>query len=485
MSRTLLWHKIILTGSLGFVVSCFGFFYFAETYSYLMVGFIIATVLYYFFYDKLGLARIFLIALTTLSSIYLALARSTESFSKYSIAIKNVSIIKFTDIKPNIIRARRIGFEYEYILWLDQYKTFALLRTKDMIEGKPLVMSGKLAPLASEPSFNYYYIQNILFRVVDFVFKDDDIITNNSKFNVLSLRNNLSRVIDFYVSYPQSEFLKSILFNERDNFPKYLRTIFKETNTYHIFAISGQHIAIFTIIFIRLLIIFGLNRKYSLLFSSVFMFIYVLVVGAPIPAVRALLFNFLAVAGFFSSRKIDFKKLLLYIAVVFLFFQPHLIKYDLSFIFSFGSSLGLIIFSEPLSYFLYRRSAEFRLKFIFDSLIGTLAASILIAPLNLYYWHSFNLLGIFINVLVLMLIPFILFLGIMIVWIWWLHSLMLIWSFVLERLVTVVIWLTQILNQVVVLKLSFEPSVWHLTIYYLIVGLLLYGWELYRKKYVL
>ncbi len=483
MPRTLLLHKIILMGSLGFIVSCLGFFYFIENYQQVMAGFIVAAFLYYVFYERFDLARIILISLITLLSIYLAFTKSVESFTKYSLVKRNVSIIRFSDIKLDVVKTKWLGFEYEYIVWLDEYKIYALFRSQEMVAGK--IISGKLLPLGREAGFDYFYIQNVYFRVISPIFKNDEAVKHKSNFRYTSLRSNLLRIIDLYLSYPQNEFLKSILFNERDNFPKYLRTIFKETNTYHIFAISGQHITIFTIIFVYLLISVGLKRKYSVVFSSIFVFIYVLIVGAPVPAIRALLFNFLAVAGFFSSRKIDFKKLLFYVAATFLFFQPHLIKYDLSFVFSFGASLGLIVFSEPLSYFIYRQDIGFKTRFIFDPLISTIAASILIAPLNLFFWHNFNLFGIFINILVLMFIPLILFLGIMVIWIWWWHGLMLVWGFVLEKLVFVVGWLTQMLNQIEILKFKFTPSFWHLAIYYLIVAFLLYSWAIYKKKYVL
>lgn len=448
-----------------------------------MTGFIIAVFLYYFFCQKIKLLITLLIIVISFLSIYLAFIKSVRSFNDYVLAKNRVDTFSFYNINAQIIRSKQFAFQYEYLFWLDQFKTYALFQSKEVIKNKALIINGKLAPLGNDPNFDYYYIQNILFRITDLKIERYKTIKNGNYPNLIFLRHKFANSVDFYISYPQNEFLKSILLNERDNFPKYLRNIFKETNTYHIFAISGQHISIFMIIFVHFLSILGLRKRHSLILSSIFIILYVLLVGAPIPALRALLFNLLAIIGFFGSWKIDFRKLLLYIAVLFLFFKPILIKYDLSFIFSFVASLSLIVFSEPLLYFIYLANQKFKLpRFILDPLVSTIAASILIAPLNFYFWHSFNLLGILINIFVLIFIPWILFLAIMIIGIWWSHHLMIIWSFVLEKLVLLVIWLVQTFHKIDVLKFKFSATFWQVIVYYLLTALLLYKWSLYKKR---
>src|SRR5699024_10663296 len=133
--------------------------------------------------------------------------------------------------------------------------------------------------------------------------------------------------------------------------------------------------------------------------------------------------------------------------------------YSVSFLFSFTSVLSINLF--------YRRiKSNFRDNFLLDSLILTFSASILMLPLNLYFFKEFSILSFISNILIIPIISFAIVLSFIIVIF---NFLAIIISPFLNLILDLSFSLIKIVNDYSFLKLSFYSfNIYFVIIYYVI-----------------
>lgn len=411
-----------------------------------------------------------------------------NSFNKY-LAIKNLSISPtYSNVSLKLIGKTKYKNMFQYLLKLEgkinitdnlifKDPGFIFLDSRNI--KNRILANIEISKMDNTDIFDYFYSQGVYFKITKLEILQD-LPNKNTFFENIAQR--IGQSFDFYLSYPYNEFMKSLMLNQRDNFPKYLRDIFKDTNTYHIFAISGSHIVIINVILINLLMIIGLRKNLSITLTLITVSLYLLIINFPIPALRSVVFNFCAVLSLFISKRLDLRKLILYISFVFLLIKPDLIRFDLSFILSFIASLSIVIFSEPMFFVFYEKLKLLKLKILLDPLISSISATLLMVPLNFYFWGKFNYLSFVINGIVLLIITLVVFLGIFAIITFWLKPAILILSFLIEKTSQLTINLVTFLDKPQVFKAFFKPNMLFFFIYYSSIIFLIFLWSIYRKN---
>jgi competence protein ComEC len=135
--------------------------------------------------------------------------------------------------------------------------------------------------------------------------------------------------------------LQALLLGYREDLPAVLRQDFAATGTVHIFAISGAHVGMVTLLLAGLLRLLGipLNRWFPIL--TPLLAGYVITTGAATSAVRAGVMASLLVAGPFLRRRPDAVTALAAAAMVILLVAPAQLA-DLGFLLSFTAVGGLL-----------------------------------------------------------------------------------------------------------------------------------------------
>jgi len=112
-----------------------------------------------------------------------------------------------------------------------------------------------------------------------------------------SLRGRLEEVLRLYAPREAEGVLRALLLGQRDGLSEEVKDCLRKTGTYHLLAISGLHIGIVTgLLFLLLqrvlmasetLLSKGHVRRFTGILSLPVVGLYVLLVGAPLSAIRA------------------------------------------------------------------------------------------------------------------------------------------------------------------------------------------------------
>lgn len=182
--------------------------------------------------------------------------------------------------------------------------------------------------------------------------------------------------------------LQAMLVGDRSSLDPDLRQAYASTGIVHVLAISGAHITVFFLL-VAYLLSFIKHRKYrwvKYIAALPLIWLYVVVAGAPPSAVRAaLMFSILGI-GLATQRQQNGVNQLLATAFILLMAQPAWL-FSVGFQLSFVAVLSLMLFYQPI-YKVYVPSNRI-LRAIWGTMVASIAAEILIAPLVIYYFHLF------------------------------------------------------------------------------------------------
>jgi competence protein ComEC len=225
------------------------------------------------------------------------------------------------------------------------------------------------------------------------------------------------QTLENYVSDKQTlGLIQSMLIGDEVNLDNDTRQVFTETGIVHVIAISGGNIAI---LFILVMALFSWLRhkkylwlKYALAMPLVWF--YVLMAGASPSAVRAAVMFTLLAIGFVLQKRKDNNSLnqLFATAFILLVAEPMWL-YAIGFQLSFIAVLSLILFYKRI-YRIYTPTNKI-LKALWSTAAASIAAEILVAPIVIYYFHTFPLMFIVSNIVAYVLMSCVLILGMAII----------------------------------------------------------------------
>jgi competence protein ComEC len=232
-----------------------------------------------------------------------------------------------------------------------------------------------------------------------------------------AVKRRTQSVIAAILPEPQAALLTGILLGNDEGIPRSLLDQFRTTGTAHIIAISGFNITIISAALVKLFNRF-LQRYVALLVALAVITLYVVLVGAEPPVVRAAIMGGLTTLALIAGRQSDGLTSLLVAASLMTAWQP-MALWDVSFQISFAAMLGLILYVERLAqwvetvprHVVSMETTERLLTLFRETLLATLAAQITVLPLIAYHFGQFSPLSLLANLLVLPVQPVIMYLG--------------------------------------------------------------------------
>jgi len=194
---------------------------------------------------------------------------------------------------------------------------------------------------------------------------------NSLKKFLISIKNKLKESLNRAISFPQAPFLEALLFGEEGSISKSWKDKLNLTGTRHIAAVSGMNITILTFLLLNFLLALGFWRHHAFYLSIIFIFLYILMIGAPASAVRAGIMATLFLAAQHLGRISAGSRAIVLTATIMLISNPLLLALDIGFQLSFLAIMGLIYLQPILFNFFKRLPNNFQLRY---NLSGTLAA---------------------------------------------------------------------------------------------------------------
>jgi len=226
---------------------------------------------------------------------------------------------------------------------------------------------------------------------------------------VFKLRERLERVINQVLPEPQAGLLNGIFLGVQkrmsDDFYQQLKT----SGTLHIIVASGMNISLIAGVLGDFLSRF-LKRKPALIVSLVCILIYCVMAGMNPPIIRAGLMAAVLYLANFTGREGTGLWVLVLTGVIMLLIKP-LLLFDLGFQLSFSATAGLITLGPLLQRFFSKVKL---IGLVAGDLGETLSAMVFTLPILIISFGHFNPLSIIPNLLILWLIPYLMYLGLLI-----------------------------------------------------------------------
>lgn len=227
------------------------------------------------------------------------------------------------------------------------------------------------------------------------------------KQNIISLNSWIKETITLYIREPSAGFINGILIGEKHGLSKEWYDAFTRVGLTHVIVLSGYNLAVifaWTKIILRRTSFFTQNS-----FGVLSVILLVLVSGADAPAIRAGILVLIVALASLLRRQQDAGHFLSLTIFLMLLVNPFYLLYDVSFQLSVAATYGLVYIAPMLQKYLSRLP-----RIISDVVRDTSSAQVAVLPLQLFYFGTFSWVAIFVNVIVLPVIPVLMILGVLI-----------------------------------------------------------------------
>jgi len=197
-----------------------------------------------------------------------------------------------------------------------------------------------------------------------------------------------------YKAMPEREaaILYGILTGSKSEIDEDVMQVFSMTGLAHILSVSGLHIGFLVLIMGYLLQPLKLKDKTNSIITFLVVFFYILIIGAPVPALRALFMFAVMLGGKIWGKKYDLNSSASFSAMLFLLYNPLLI-HDPSFIISFACIYAIAFLHQPIN-----SRLSFLPSWLRSSLSLSLAVWIGITPVLIHYFNYVSFINILLNV---------------------------------------------------------------------------------------
>ncbi len=249
----------------------------------------------------------------------------------------------------------------------------------------------------------YYHIKGVEYRLFNGEILERGRYYNGLREVLQCIREGISGIYEVSLKEGDSGVLKSMVLGDRTTLDSDIRGLYQRSGIAHALSISGLHVSILGYGLYRLLRKAGIHKIPAGIGSSVFLYLYSLMVGSGTATLRAVVMFITCVAADLLGRTYDLISALSLSLILILLSDPLFIE-DSGFLLSFSAVLGIGIVKPWLDSFI-----PFHKNKIVSAVIVSLSVFLFTLPVTLYFFFQIPIYSIPLN---LLLIPL---LGILIV----------------------------------------------------------------------
>ena len=220
-----------------------------------------------------------------------------------------------------------------------------------------------------------------------------DMICHEQKIlqHIFSLRNTLLRLSTEKLQKETAAWMQALVLGNDAFIDEETIKLFRRWSLSHILAISGLHIGIIVAIIYAILVRFSITTKETAqTILMMFLPIYALLAGAQPSVWRASLTVVLSILLFKTKLKMNFTDMISIVFLSLIIIDPYIV-YHIGFQFSFLVSFGLILSQNWMRQTTSNVLRIFQISFV---------SQMVILPLQIHYFFTFQPLSILLNVLV-------------------------------------------------------------------------------------
>lgn len=239
----------------------------------------------------------------------------------------------------------------------------------------------------SKDIYSFDYKQYLKSKNINYIIKID-------KITLISKEKSFFKGIKcFLLKRNSNSYIKAFIFGNNKSIITDVMSSYQEIGISHLFAISGMHVGLLTLVISKLLMKLNIKEKYIFIIISLFLFFYLFITGVSPSILRAIFFYL-----FFSINKIynlNIKGVNIFMLIfsISLLVNPYYI-HEVSFLYSYTISFSILLVGNKIS-----NGSYFKRLFL-TSLISFIVSF----PITIYFFNQINILSVFYNML---FVPFI------------------------------------------------------------------------------
>ncbi len=217
---------------------------------------------------------------------------------------------------------------------------------------------------------------------------------------LFGIKNSFLRSLGKGLPEPHASLAGGITVGADDSLGSDLEDDLRKTGIIHIVVLSGYNVTIVSEFFMKVFGALPLFWKSILGVGAIFLFM--IMTGASATIVRASIMAGLLIFARVTGRNAEVVRLLFLAGFIMVMINPFTLLYDPSFQLSFLATLGLVVWTPYVERYWHTTYDVFSIR---SMVIATLATQIMVLPLLLYMTGEVSLVALFVNMLVLPVIP--------------------------------------------------------------------------------
>lgn len=224
---------------------------------------------------------------------------------------------------------------------------------------------------------------------------------------IFLFKNNVADRINRLWHEPHASFMAGLLYGSRGGLGE-LQELFNITGVSHIIAISGYNISIVATLLMIFFIRLWIPRKKAFWVVVIGILVFIIFTGASASVFRAGIMGIVVLLAKQMGRVSRSLNVIACTAVVMALQNPLVLLWDAGFQLSFAATVGLIYLPQIFFKWFSWIPESFGLR---ESALSTIAATAATLPLLLYQFGRLSIVSVFVNLLILWIIPWLMLLG--------------------------------------------------------------------------
>ncbi len=281
--------------------------------------------------------------------------------------------------------------------------------------GDAVLIRGKVQRIKNIDKSNFDYVSyekkdGIIFEIPFAKIERQNNFGGNLFFKKLfSFKKYIESNIEKFLPIPESTIVSGMSIAGKGNLSEEIKQQFINSGLIHVVVLSGYNVAL--VISFVLIILKGFSLRIKIVTASIFVVLFIYIVGADPPIIRAGITAFIALSGKLFFRKVRQGRALVFTAGVMSYQNPYILIFDPSFILTFLATIA-IIWIAPICFKYFSFITE---KFLLREIISqTIAVEILVTPFILYKIGAISIIAPLTNILVIPIVSYITILGIIV-----------------------------------------------------------------------
>ncbi len=342
---------------LSVVILAFVIFSFTEAYFgklLILVAVVLLTVLSFIFLKNKRVVKIALVfSLVSFVLSFLYFEFYFKAYNRYTDeACVECEIIRMTNegnTTELLVSAESINgdflSDYELIVYLDRSEHYGFSI------GSKIKIYGDIESFGESQDFNFesYYFARGISGVISYpeeVYVTDIGDSYPFEYKIYDYRQTISRkIIQNSKNADVGGLMCALLLGDRDYLPEGSNLDFTRIGITHILALSGSHLVILSIGFMKLLMRLGVKKKSAIVAMIIFTLFYMTITGLSASVVRASLMLIISSSMFLLSRTKDSMTSLILSVLIIIIASPYAI-YDVALWLSAFATLGIVVMCE-------------------------------------------------------------------------------------------------------------------------------------------